>query len=89
MDPDAGGDAMLFEGIKVTKRVMASKSGAEMGRAAAVTVSDRLRSLEMPKEGCSIDLWEWVRHEVTQSVSAAMYGPENPYRDPTVESCFW
>ena len=34
-------------------------------------------------------LQEMVRHELTLALTGAIYGPENPYDDPLVESSWW
>lgn len=80
---------MLLEGNRVTKRIMASQIGTEMSRNAAASTQDRLNKLFYRDKEISVDLWNWVKHEITQSVSASIYGPGNPYEDPKVESGFW
>jgi hypothetical protein len=34
-------------------------------------------------------LLESMRHELTLALTGAIYGPENPYGDPQVESSWW
>ena len=36
-----------------------------------------------------IDLWLWVRHEMTMATTEAVYGPMNPYRDVEAEKGGW
>jgi hypothetical protein len=35
------------------------------------------------------ELYELVRHQLTVSLTTAIYGPENPYKDHTVEASWW
>lgn len=36
-----------------------------------------------------VDLFGWVRHEVSLATSDAVYGPMNPFRDTAIETAFW
>ena len=36
-----------------------------------------------------VGLLEFVRHAVTMAATDAIYGPENPFKDPKVERGFW
>ena len=36
-----------------------------------------------------VDMWQWVKHEVTHATTESVYGPMNPYRDLAVENGFW
>ncbi|KAF2668891.1 hypothetical protein BT63DRAFT_426144 [Microthyrium microscopicum] len=35
------------------------------------------------------DLYAWIRHAVTIASTDAVYGSQNPYRDPEIEQAFW
>jgi hypothetical protein len=37
----------------------------------------------------TVNLCEWLRHELTMATTNAVYGPGNPYTDPAVEQAFW
>jgi hypothetical protein len=36
-----------------------------------------------------INLFKWLRHEITMATTNAVYGPANPYTDPVIENAFW
>ncbi|KAF4622730.1 hypothetical protein G7Y89_g14296 [Cudoniella acicularis] len=36
-----------------------------------------------------VDLWDWVRHEVLMATTEAIYGPDNPFRDPANERAWY
>ena len=48
-------------------------------------ILDTLAS-EPPK---TIKLFEWVRENIAWATSEAVYGPENPFRDPENLAAFW
>ncbi|KAI0402398.1 hypothetical protein F4802DRAFT_375393 [Xylaria palmicola] len=35
-----------------------------------------------------INFWDWTRHEILMATTEAIYGPQNPYRDPEIESAW-
>lgn len=35
------------------------------------------------------ELYELVRHQLTLCLTTAIYGPDNPYKDHTVEASWW
>ncbi|KAI2622461.1 cytochrome P450 [Hypoxylon sp. NC1633] len=37
----------------------------------------------------TIKLFEWVRHELLLASTEGVYGPQNPFRDPTVEKAWY
>ena len=40
-------------------------------------------------ENTQIDLWTWIRHEMTIATTEAVYGPMNPYQNPEAEEGAW
>ena len=36
-----------------------------------------------------VGLYAWVKHTVTQATMRAIYGPDNPFKEQTVEDAFW
>lgn len=36
-----------------------------------------------------ISLMQWLKHELSFATTEAVYGPQNPFRDPAVEAAFW
>ena len=85
------GQGLLLDGLNATHRAMAPGQGFEdLLLAASKTITADLNALSERVAGrMDIDLWEWVRHEVTHATTEGVYGPMNPYRDPAVESGFW
>lgn len=45
---------------------------------------DKFESKEMGQ----VELWSWVNHETTLSITESVYGPKNPFRDQDVEQAF-
>ncbi|KAI0439828.1 cytochrome P450 [Xylaria telfairii] len=35
-----------------------------------------------------IHFWDWTRHEILMATTDAIYGPQNPYRDPGIEAAW-
>ncbi len=35
-----------------------------------------------------INFWDWTRHEILMATTDAIYGPQNPYRDPGIEAAW-
>ena len=62
----------------------------EMLSAACETMAKNLNALpERFTAQEHVDLWQWVKHEVTHAMTECVYGPMNPYRDLAVENAFW
>jgi hypothetical protein len=62
-------------------------SGSSLNAATKAAV-DKL-SASLPNNLASGGLVEQIRHELTLCMTGAIYGPENPYDDPQVESSWW
>jgi cytochrome P450 len=45
---------------------------------------DRLRVQATGGKGVRVGLWEWTRRIMVSSTSEAVWGPQNPFRDPVV-----
>ncbi|POS70492.1 hypothetical protein DHEL01_v211110 [Diaporthe helianthi] len=41
------------------------------------------------KKTTEIQLWKWVRHELLMASTEGVYGPKNPFRDPTMEEAWY
>jgi hypothetical protein len=58
---------------------------------ATITAVDKL-SVSLPNrlsESNKGGLLDLVRHELTLALTGAIYGPQNPYDDPQIESSWW
>jgi hypothetical protein len=87
-------NTLMMGGLKATHQAMTPLGGIdEMNRVAAMITKMRLDDLASQGSQQSgmhaIDLWEWVKHEITVATTECVYGAKNPYRDPKVESGFW
>lgn len=94
LEPNAQqSNIVMMEGLKATHQAMTPLGGMEeMNRVAAKTTKIRLDNLLQAiqsKKAMPVDLWEWVKHEITVATTECVYGVHNPYRDPMVESGFW
>ena len=58
-----------------------------MNRTMIENVTNTMNQLTSPMP--KIHLHSWLRHELAYATTEAVYGPENPFRDPTVEQSFW
>ncbi|KAK1760188.1 cytochrome P450 [Echria macrotheca] len=66
--------------------------GDELDRLNLVSVTEQIRMLgELAGRGeeKEIELMEWVRRVIVASNSTALYGPQNPFRDPAHDADFW
>lgn len=36
----------------------------------------------------TIDMFQWVRHELLMASTEGVYGPKNPFRDPAMEKAW-
>ena len=85
-----GKESLLLKGLDETHKVMKPGNGiTPMVSIAAQTAAGHMEELETNSSSRRIDLWEWVRHEITVATTEAVYGPTNPYRDTDVEHAFW
>jgi hypothetical protein len=51
-----------------------------------MTMSLANMNAQLPSD---ISLFEWIKHEVGMITTNAVYGPNNPFRQPEVERSFW
>ncbi|KAL9105199.1 MAG: hypothetical protein Q9187_008767, partial [Circinaria calcarea] len=61
----------------------------DMNRAMVTSVGASVDKLCKDEETTTIDLMNWIRHEITMASTNAAYGPKNPFKDPEVEKGFW
>ncbi|KUJ19323.1 cytochrome P450 oxidoreductase, partial [Mollisia scopiformis] len=59
-----------------------------MSRAAIKSIADSLNGLARNTPQV-LELFDWVRHEVSSSTAESVYGPMNPFRDSAIEAAFW
>jgi hypothetical protein len=46
-------------------------------------------SIDRVKGEKAVQLFEYIRHEITMASTESVYGPQNPFRDPVIEDSFW
>ena len=84
------GNNLLIEGLKATHQVMMPGDELDrMIRVACQNVAMALDGFQSSSNASRIDLWQWVRHEITTITTSSVYGPLNPYCDTEVETAFW
>ena len=84
-----GSKPSLFgDGMLATHKLL--KPCDELNQMTAVATRKITASMEnFEKETVGpIELWSWVNHEMTLSITESVYGPKNPCRDPEVEQAF-
>ncbi|KAI0843827.1 cytochrome P450 [Daldinia vernicosa] len=76
--------------MPIMARVMApGPSLNSMVRTAVKVMTNSIDKLEQGNEAYTkIKLYEWTRHEILMATTEAVFGPKNPYRDPTIESAW-
>jgi hypothetical protein len=91
IEPGASEPSLIIEGLKATNQSMRPHVGGieHMNRVAARVAKEELDRLRESDQRSSIDLWNWVQHEITISTTESVYGPANPYRSNEVEEGFW
>ncbi|PQE30997.1 cytochrome p450 protein [Rutstroemia sp. NJR-2017a WRK4] len=91
LEPASKARSLLINGLEVTQRAVSPVWGLdEMIRIAADTTQVRLDSLaRVENEGLTVNLWNWIQHEITVATTESVYGSANPYRDSKVEAGFW
>lgn len=89
IEPDSKDDSPVLDGLKYTKFAVSPQGGMpDMVRIATTTILSQLNQLQKERR-VKVDLWDWIRHEVSVATTDAVYGPANPYRDPKFEAAFW
>ena len=85
-----GTHGLMLKGLNAIHQIMVP-SGAvnRMVLVASQTSAEAIRSTKTQNVDHRVDLWRWIRHEITMSTTEAVYGLGNPYRDPEIERCFW
>jgi len=81
---EKGENSLVVDGMKVTHEAMTSKHLHEMISASLKRAEKILQGVGKG-ETSEFELWKWVRHVFSLAVSAGVYGPQNPYEDPTLE----
>ena len=52
-------------------------------------ISQAIEALLEGHDEIEVDLYAWVHHMITLASTDAVYGPQNPFRDPVVMEGFW
>ena len=81
---------LLIEGLKAVHQAMLPGEGLErMIRITGQSTTAAMEKFVMDEKARRIDLWDWVKHEITMMTTESVYGPANPYRNPEIERSFW
>ena len=88
---DDGEKSMFIDGMRFThEAVRLGESLDDMNQNMADALRQSIRQLDdFSSEEKAFDLWVWIKHAMTQASTQAIYGPDNPFRDPKVEQGFW
>lgn len=89
IDLSRGNRNLNHEAMRLMHAVLAPGAIDHMNRAMANTVSLALDDYSTIDGSKSIKLSQWLQHLLTQASSDAVYGPDNPFKDPKVEKAFW
>ncbi|KAH7308378.1 cytochrome P450 [Stachybotrys elegans] len=90
------GSDRMFEGDSyvatfVPSMAPAMSPGPELDVMTAESIRIAAESIEkISRKGpVNVELFEWVRHQVCEAETAALYGEENPLRDPALEAAWY
>jgi hypothetical protein len=91
LEPASKDRSLLTDGLKATQQAVSPVGGLdEMIRIAADNTKIRLDSLaSVENRSLTINLWDWIQHEITVATTERVYGSGSPYRDSKVEAGFW
>lgn len=56
-----------------------------MNRASVEVIAESLKDLYFGGSS-SVRMFEWIRHEILSCTTKAVYGPQNPFQDSTIEA---
>jgi hypothetical protein len=80
-----GENSLVVDGMKVTHEAMMGDHLDSLTVASIQRAAKSIDELKVGEAGKELDLWKWVRHVFSLAVSAGVYGPQNPYEDPSLE----
>ena len=82
-------EGLAAETLRTFHSAMGPGAGSEEFQ---TSMLDHLMSM-LDKIDCTrtnnVDLYAWVKHTVTQATMRAIYGPDNPFKEKTIEEAFW
>lgn len=81
------GYAILF-GKAIHPSVTPGPQLDAMNRFSVLKLSEAMDAL-MAQAPRTLKLFEWVRKEITFATTEAVYGPQNPFRDPKIQEEYW
>lgn len=87
-------DLKTDQGLTISTTLLMAQATAPgedlnaMGRKAVEVLTAHLDLLSA-QNGRVVGFYEWVRQSLHAATSEAVYGPENPYRDPRIADAFW
>lgn len=61
----------------------------QMNRVMIQSIAASLDSLEVPANKAKLKLAKWLRSNVTLATTLSIYGPQNPFKDVSVQDAFW
>jgi hypothetical protein len=87
--PESTDACSVIDCLKGVKTAVSAQGDLEKMSQVATRVLDGAIQKLMQDEGVSIDLEAWVKREVMLASTDAVYGANNPFRDPAVVEGFW
>ena len=88
-----GADGEVGYMTQVIKAVHSSLAPGEaltqMTQEANMAILESLSKLATEEGSTRIKMFAWMRHEIAMATTRAVYGPDNPFRDPGVMAAFW
>lgn len=81
-----GGYLMSFP--KYVHSALSAGPGLDAMNRRAIQVISKSLDEWSQKEATTIQLWQWLRHELLLASTDSVYGPKNPFRNPAMEKAW-
>ena len=82
-------DGLSVATLKDFRRALGPGAGSENFQTSMLNhLKSILDSIDTSRTN-KVDLYAWVKHTVTQATMRAIYGPDNPFREQTIEDALW
>ncbi|KAL9131944.1 MAG: hypothetical protein Q9217_000224 [Psora testacea] len=87
IDHSAGPWGLWHDALGSVHKVLESGEGLDqMNR---IMIRNVANSIEALTTKSPTGLMKWLKHELTFATTEAVYGPENPFQDSSIEQAFW
>ena len=83
-----GDEGYLMSFAKAIHPALSPGAGLDsMNQVSVQVIAESLDGIRT-RDSMTVDLFEWIRHEVVFATTEAAYGPKNPFRDASIEDAW-